>query len=159
MWDLDHKKGKVLKNWCFQTVVLEKTLESPLDRKKIKPTYPKRNQPWILIGRTDAEDPILWPPDVNSQLIGKDPHAGKDWGQEEKGAREDEMVGWHHSVYMNTAQEPPWDSPLGCILRTWKKFDPENLRKKRLTFFLQQNLEPVQIEEIWKMAFEWHTKL
>ena len=76
--------------------MLEKTLESPLDRKEIKPAYPKRNQPWILIGRTDAEDPILWPPDVNSQLIGKDPHAGKDWGQEEKGAREEEMVGWHH---------------------------------------------------------------
>ena len=79
-------------------VVLEKTLESPLDSKEIKPVNPKGNQPWIFIGRTDAEAeaPILWSPDVKSQPIGKDPDAGKDWGQEEKGVIEDEMVGWHH---------------------------------------------------------------
>ena len=82
----------------FQTVVLEKTLESPLDCKEIKPVNPKGNQPWIFIGRTDAkaEAPILWLPEVKSQLIGKDPDIGKDWRQEEKGAAEDEMVGWHH---------------------------------------------------------------
>ena len=98
MWELDHKEGWVLKNWCFQTVLLEKTLESPLDCKEIKPVNPKGNQPWIFIGRTDteAETPILWPPDAKSQLIGKDPDAGKDWRQEEKGVTEDEMVGWHH---------------------------------------------------------------
>ena len=86
------------KNWCFWTVVLEKTLESPLACKEIKPVHPKGNQPWTFIGRTDAETeaPILWPPDVKSQLTGKDPDAGKDWGQEEKGAAENEMVGWHH---------------------------------------------------------------
>ena len=86
------------KNWCFWTMVLEKTLESPLDCKEIKPINPKGSQPWIFIGRTDAkpEAPILWPPDVKSQLIGKDPDAGKDWGQEEKGTANDEMVECHH---------------------------------------------------------------
>ena len=94
MWELDPNKGWVLKNWCFQTVVLEKTLESPLDFKEIQPVSPKGNQSWIFIGRIDAEAeaPIIWPPDVKSQLIGKDPDAGKDWRQKEKGAAEDEMV-------------------------------------------------------------------
>ena len=89
MWELDHKEGWAPKNWCFGTVVLEKTLESSLDRKESKPVNLKGNQPWILIGRTDAEAeaPILWPPDVKSRLIGKDPDSGKDWGQEEKGDR------------------------------------------------------------------------
>jgi len=96
MWELDHKEGWVPKNWWFQIVVLEKTLESPTDSKEVKPVHPKRNQPWILIGRTDAEAPILWPPDAKSQLIGKDPDAGKDWRQKEKRATEDEMIGWHH---------------------------------------------------------------
>ena len=98
LWELDHKEGWVLKKWYFWIMVLEKTLESPLDSKEIKPVNPKGNQPWMFIGRTDAEAeaPILWPPDVKSRLIGKDPYVGKDWGQkekEEKGATEDEMVG------------------------------------------------------------------
>ena len=98
MWDLDHKESWAPKNWCFWTVVLEKTLESPLDCKEIQPVHPRGNQSWIFIGRTDAEakTPILWPPDVKNWLIGKDPDAGKDWRQEEKGITEDEMVGWHH---------------------------------------------------------------
>ena len=98
IWELDHKEGWMPNNWCFQTVVLEKTRESPLDIKEIKPVNTKGNQPWIFIGRTDAkaEAPILWPPDVKSQLIGKDPDARKDWGQGEKGTTEDKMVGWHH---------------------------------------------------------------
>ena len=85
-------------NWCFWTVVLEKTLESPLDCKDIKSVNPKGNQPWIFIRRTDAKakTPILWSPDVKSWLTGKDPDAGKDWGQEEKGTKEDEIIGWHH---------------------------------------------------------------
>ena len=83
MWELDHNECWAPRNWCFQTVVLEKTLESPLDCKVIKPVHPKGNQPWIFIGRTDAETPILWLLDVKSWLIGKDPDAGKDWGQEE----------------------------------------------------------------------------
>ena len=97
VWKLDHKEGWVLKNWCFWTVVLEKTLESPLDS-KIKPVIPKGNQSWIFTGRTDAEAeaPVLWPSDMKSWLIGKDHDAGKDWGQEEKGVAEAEMVGWHH---------------------------------------------------------------
>ena len=94
MWELDHKEGWVPKNWCFQIVVLEKILESSLDWKEIKLVNLKRNQPWIFTGRTDAEAPILWPPYMKSRLIGKDPDAGKDWRQEEKGVTEDEMVGW-----------------------------------------------------------------
>ena len=89
-----------LKNWCFWTVVLEKTLESPLDSKEIQPVHPKGNQSWIFIGRTDAEaeTPILWPPDAKKWLIWKDPDAGKDWRWEEKGTTKDEMVGWHHQL-------------------------------------------------------------
>ena len=94
MWQLDNKESWVQKNWCIWTVVLEKTLESPLDCKEIQPVHPK-DQSWVFIGRTDveAETPILWPPNVKSWLIWKDPDAGKDWGQEEKGTTEDEMVG------------------------------------------------------------------
>ena len=100
MWELDHKESWMPKNWCFWTVVLEKTLESPLDSKEIKPVNPKGNQSWIFIGRTDAgaEAPMLWPPDTKNWLIGKDPDAGRDWGQEEKGTTEDEMAGWHHRL-------------------------------------------------------------
>ena len=98
MWELDSKESWVLKNWCFWTVVLEKTLESPLDCKEIQPVHPKWNQSWIFIGRIDAEaeTAILWPPDVKRWLIGKDPDAGENWRQEEKGTTEDETVGWHH---------------------------------------------------------------
>ena len=98
MWELDYKESWVPKNWCFLTVVLEKTLESPFDFKEIKPVKTKGNQSWIIIGRTDAEVPILWPPDIKSQLTWKDPDAGKDWRQEEKETTEDEMVGWHHRL-------------------------------------------------------------
>ena len=100
MWELHHKEDWVLKDWCFWTVVLEKTLESPLDCKEIQPVHPEGNQSWIFTGRTDAEaeTPILWPPDVKSWLIGKDPDAGQDWRWEEKGTTEDEMVGRHHRL-------------------------------------------------------------
>ena len=100
MWELDYKESWAPKNWCFWTVVLEKTLESPLDCKEIQPVHPKGGQSWVFIGRTDfeAETPILWPPDAKSWLICKDPDAGRDWGQEEKGTTEDEMVGWHHRL-------------------------------------------------------------
>ena len=98
MCELDCEESWALKNWCFWTLVLEKTLESPLDCKEIQPVHPKRDQSRVFIGRTDVEPetPILWPPDVKSWLIWKDTDAGKDWGQEEKGMTEDEMVGWHH---------------------------------------------------------------
>ena len=94
----NREESWALKNWCFWTVVLEKTLESPLDCKEIQPVHPKRDQSWVFIGKTDveAETPTLWPPDAKSWLIWKDPDAGKDWGQKEKGTTEDEMVGWHH---------------------------------------------------------------
>ena len=109
MWELDHKEGWGPKNWCFWTVVLEKTLESHLDSKEIQPVHPKGNQSWIFIGRTDAEaeTPILWPPDVNNWLIGKDPDAGKDWRQEEKGITEDEMLGWHHWLDGHEFEQAP----------------------------------------------------
>ena len=100
MWELDHKESWAPKNWCFWTVVLEKTLESSLNCKEIQPVHPKGNQSWIFIWRTDteAEIPILWPPDVKNWFIREDPDAGKDWRQKEKGTTEDEMVGWHHRV-------------------------------------------------------------
>ena len=98
MWELDHQEGWRLKNWCFWTVMLEKSLGSPSDYKEIKAVNPKGNQSWIFTGRTDAEAeaPILWPPDMKSRLIWKDPLAGKDWRQEEKGTAEDEMAEWYH---------------------------------------------------------------
>ena len=98
VWELDYEESWVLKNWCFWTVVLEKTLESPLDCKEIQPVNPKGNQSWIFIGKTDfqAETLILWAPDTENRLIGKDPDAGKNWRRAKKGTTEDEMVGWHH---------------------------------------------------------------
>jgi len=99
-WKLDYKESWVLKNWCFWTLVLEKTLEGPLDCKEIQAVNPKGNQSWIFIGRTnvEAETLILWPPDAKNWLLGKDPDAGKDWRQEENGTTEDEMIGWHHGL-------------------------------------------------------------
>ena len=98
--ELDYKEIWAPKYWCFWTVVLEKTLESPLDCKEIQPVHPKGNQSWVFIGRTDveAETPILWPPDAKSWPIWKDLDAGKDWGQQEKGTTADEMIGWHHQL-------------------------------------------------------------
>ena len=98
MWELDYKESWVPKNWCFWPVVLEKTLESPLDCKEIQPANPKGNQSWIFLGRTDAEaeSSILWPRDTKNWFIGKDPDAGKGWRQEEKGTTENEIVRWHH---------------------------------------------------------------
>ena len=101
LWELYHKEGWAPKNWCFLIVVLQKTLESPMDCKEIKPVHPKGNQSWILIGRTDAEAPILGPPDAKNELLGKDPDAGKDWRQK-KGTTEDEMVGWWTQVWVSS---------------------------------------------------------
>ena len=125
MWELDHEKCWMPKNWCFWTVVLE-TLESPLDCKEIKPVKPKGNQSWIFLGRTDAETetPILWTPDAKTWLIRKDPDAGTYWRQEEKGTTEDQMVGWHHQLNGHEFEQAPGDgegqgsvaccTPSGC---------------------------------------------
>ena len=117
MWELDFKETWAPKNWCFWTLVLEKNLESPLrdscrllrDCEEIKPVHAKGNQPWIFIGRTDAEaeSPILWPPGAKNWLIGKDPDAGKEWKQEEKGMTEDETVGWHHGLNGHEFEQAP----------------------------------------------------
>ena len=126
IWELDYKQSWAVKNWCFWTVVLEKTLESPLDCKEIKLVNSKRNQSWIFIGRTDAEAeaPVLGPPGSKSRLIRKDPNPGKDWRQEEKRMTEDEMVGWHHRLSGHEFEQALWDgegewsltccSPWGC---------------------------------------------
>ena len=124
MWEWDHKEGWVPKSWYFRTMVLDKTLESPLDCKEIQPVHPKGNQSWIFIGRTDAEAPIIWPPDAKSWLIGKDSVAGKDWRQEENRMTEDKMVGWHHQLNEHTFEQTlgvddgqgslPSCSPWGC---------------------------------------------
>ena len=106
MWELDHKEGWMPKNWCFWAVVL-KTLVSPLDCKEIKPVSPIGKQPWMFIGRTDAEAPILWPPDVKSQLIRKDPDARKDWRQKEKRMTEDKMAEWHHQLNGHELEQAP----------------------------------------------------
>ena len=140
MWELDHKEVWAMKNCCFWTVVLEKTLENPLDCKEIKPVHPKGNKPWIFIGRTDAEaeTPILWPPVEKSWLIGIDPerahssrvkdHGKEDWRQEEKGTIEDEMVGWHHWLNGYEFKQAPGDgekqrSLACCILLSHKDWD------------------------------------
>ena len=109
MWKLDHKESWAPKNWCFWSVVLEKTLESPLDCKEIQPVHPKGNQFWIFIGWTEAEAEalILWPPNAKNWLTGKDPDAGQDWRQEEKGTTEDEMVGWHHWLDGHEFEQAP----------------------------------------------------
>ena len=132
MWELDYKESWALRNWCFWTVVLEKTLESPLDCKEIQPVHHKGNQSWVFIGRTDAEaeTPILWPPDVKSWLIWKDPDADKDWRQEEKGMTEDEMVGWHHWFEWHEFEWAPGvDEEQGSLVccSPWGRKNPTEL--------------------------------
>ena len=134
MWELDHREGWVQKNWCFWTVVLEKTLESPLVCKEIKPVNLKGNQSWIFIGKIDAEVEalILWPPDAKNWLTGKDPDAGRDWGQEEKETTEDEIVGWHHQLDGHEFEQVPgvgdWQRSLAyCSLWGHQELDTTEL--------------------------------
>ena len=131
MWKLDHQEGWASKNWCFQTVVLEKALESPLTARRSNQTILKEVLSWIFIGRTDAkaETPILWPPDVKTWLTGKELDAGKDRGQEEKGATEDEMVGWHHWLNEHEFEQAPgimegreaWCAAVHRVTKNWTK--------------------------------------
>ena len=148
MWELDYKENWAPKNWCFWTVVLEKTLESPLDCKEIQPVHLKRDQSWVFIGRTDveAETPILWLPDVKSWLIWEDPDAGRDWGQEEKGMTEDEMAGWHRWL---DGRESEWILGVGdeqgglACCGSWGRKDSdmtERLNLTELNYFYQQGL-------------------
>ena len=132
MWELDHKVGWAPKNWCFWTVGMEKTLESPLDIQEIKPVNLKGNQPRIFTGRADAEAPILWSPDAKRWFTGKDPDAGKDWGQEEKGATENEMVGWHHRLNGHEFEQTWGDSKgqgrLECC-RPWGRKESDTTER------------------------------
>ena len=140
MSELDHDEGWGPKNWCFQTVVLEKTLESPLDCKEIQPVHPKGNHSWIFIGRIDAEakaEALVWPPDMNSWLTGKDPEARKHWGQEERQARG--WDGWLASVSMSLSklQEAGQGSRVCCSPWGLKELDmTEQLNKWLKTFFM-----------------------
>ena len=149
MWELDYKESWVPKNWCFWIVVLEKTLESALDRKEIQPVHPKGNQSWMFIGRTDveAETPILWPPDVKNRLIGKDPDAGKDWRWEEKETTGDEMVGWHQQCDGHEFEQAPgvgdWQGSLAYCspwghkeldMTEWLNWRLRNVENKSISF-------------------------
>ena len=157
MWEVDHKESWVLKNWWFWTVVLEKTLESPLHCKEIQPVHPKGNQPWIFIGRTDAEAPILWPRDAKSWFIRKDCDAGKDWRQEEKGMTEHKMVGWHHLLNGHEFEQALGDgegqgsllccSPWGC-----KESDTtEQLNNNKVIQFLSGRTR-IWISTVWPQS-------
>ena len=145
MWELDCEESWVPKNWCFWTVVLKKTLESPLNYKEIQPVHSKGDQSWVFIGRTnvEAETPILWPPDAESWLIWKDPDAGKDWGQE-KGTTEDETVGWHHQL---NGHEFGWtpgvgDGPGGlACCSSWGRKEPDTTEYWiELNWYLTRNI-------------------
>ena len=148
-------------NWCFWTVMSKKTLESPLDCKEIQPVHPKGNQSWILIGRTDAEaeTPIFWPPNVKNWLIGKDPDAGKDWGQEEKGTIEDEMVGWHHRLHGHEFEQASGDAEgqgKPAILqsigsqRAGHDWATEQQQTTLKTYFLRKDF----LNEVWVKGYD-----
>ena len=119
MWELDYKESWALKNWYFWTMVLEKTVESPVDCREIQPVHPEGDQSWVFIGGTDpeAETPVLWPPHAKSWLFGKDPDAGRDWGQEEKETTEDEIVGWHHRL---NGHESEWTWEFVMDREAWR---------------------------------------
>ena len=163
---MDHKEGWVPKNWCFQTVMLEKTPESPLDSKEIKPVNPKGNQSWIFMGRTDAEAPILWSPDVKSRLIGKDTGAGKDWRQK-RGATEGEMVGWHHWLngyeLKQTLGDREGQESLVCC-SPWRRNELDtteqlnnnkrNLKfRKPQSFIMSKSIQPLFQREILSLLY------
>ena len=138
MWKWDHIESWAPKNWCFWTVVLEKTLENPLECKEIQPVHSKGDQSWVSFGRNDtkAETPVCWPPHAKSWLIGKDSDAGKDWGQEEKGMTEDEMVGWHHGLDERESEWTPGDGDgqggLACC-NSWGRKESDTTERLNWT--------------------------
>ena len=147
MWELDCEESWVLKNWCFWTAVLEKTLQSPLDCKEIQPVHSKGDQPWDFFGRNDAkaETPILWPPHAKSWFIGKDSDAGRDWGQEEKGTTEDEMAGWHHRL---DGCEFGWIPELVMDREAWRAAIHGVAKSRtRLSDWTEHNIILVKYEE------------
>ena len=168
MWELDYKESWAQKNWCFWTVVLEKTLESPLDCKEIQPVHPEGDQSWVFIGRTDAEaeTPILWPPDVKSWLIWKDPDAGKNWGQEEKGMTEDEMVGWHRRLdghgFGWTPGVGDGQKSLACC-GSWGRKESGTTERMNWTELMAQQIKnpPAMLEtqETWVWSLGWEDPL
>ena len=145
LWELDCEESWGPKNWCFWTVVLEKTLESPLDCKEIQPVHPEGDQYWVFIGRTDAEaeTPVLWPPDVKSWIIWKDPDASKDWKWEEKGMTEDEMVGCHHWLY---GHEFGWTPGVGDGQRGLACYSPWGHKELDMTEWLNWTEKSMRLE-------------
>ena len=161
MWGLDHKEGWVLKNWCFWTVVLEKTLESALDCKELQPVNPKGNQFWIFIKMTDAEAeaPMLWQLDVKSQFIGRDLDVGKDWGQEEKRVTEDEMVGWHHQLHGHELEQTLGDSQGQGSLACCSPWDHKELDTTyQLNNFISGFFHPSFLRHSFLYPFPTYTK-
>ena len=153
MWELDNKKHWQPKNRCPWTMMLEKTLESPLDCTEIKPVHPKGDQSWVFISRADAEAeaPVLWPPDVRSRLTGKDPDAGKDWKQEERGTTKDEMVGWYHQLNGHKFEQTSGDSEgqgsLACC-------SPQGQKESGTTEWLKdKELGGIPIEKYWGIIY------
>ena len=182
IWKLDYNESWAQKNSCFWTVVLEKTLENPLDYKEIQPIHPKGDQSWVFIARTDveAETPILWPPDAKSWLIWKDPDTGEDWRQEEKGMTEDEMVGWHHQLNghgfgwtpgvgdgqgglaccvwwgckeLNTTEQLNWT--VLTLHKCWIQYDKEIIFLLPISLLLQIIMEKIQINQMVVIEVEW----
>ena len=156
IWELGSKESWVQKNWCLQTVVLEKTLDSPLDYKEIKPVHPKGNQPWIHTGKADTEAPILWPPDVKSWLVGKDLDAGKDSRQEEKGLTEDEMVGWHHRLNGHEFEQAAGDGEGQGSLASCSPWGSQRVRHNWAAEQQQQPLEKLRLtDNKWLLHRHW----
>ena len=154
MWELDYKESWALKNWCFWTMVLKKSIESPLDCKEIQPVHPKGDQSWIFIGRTDAEaeTPILWPPDAN-WLIGKDPDAGKDWRQEERRKTEDEMVGWYHWLTGRDFEQAPGVNDVQGSLECW---NPWGHKESDTKLILDLEAANSWINNLWGIRKDLH---
>ena len=163
MWELDSEEGWAPKNWCFWTVVLEKTLESPLDCKEIQPVHSEGDQPWDFFGRNDpkAETPVLWPPHAKCWLIGKDSDAGRDWGQEEKGTTKDEMAGWHHRLDGRECEWTPgdgddreaWLAAIHWIAKSWTRLsDWTELNCAELNPLRKST--DVSVSELWELVMD-----
>ena len=159
MWELDCEESWEPKNWCFWTVVLEKTLESPLDCKEIQAVHSEGDQPWDFFGRNDAkaETPVLWPPHAKSWLIGKDSAAGKDWGQEEKGMTEDEMAGWHHWL---DGHESEWTLGVGdgqgglVCCDSWGRKESDTTEPLNWTELSEELLNALSFQAVWSQIIQ-----